>query len=111
MGLRLGEALALTVADIDRPINVCTSVRQARATKTDSCRYPSQHSRRWLISGVSTDTPYYSPAEATLQQQPVDGSGGIQTTIRLAAKDAGISKGSMCILLRHSYATHLLSLA
>ena len=92
------KPFALTVADIDRA-NQRVHIRQGKGNKDRFVPLPEPTLKAladfWRLHRHPS---LLFPAGSPLQQQPVDGSGGIQTTIRLAAKDAGISSGSMCIL-------------
>ena len=108
MGLRLGEALALTVADIDRA-NQRVHIRQGQGNKDRFVPLPEPTLKALADFGVSTVTLFIIPRrQATHTSDLLMDRGGIQTTIRLAAKDAGISKRVHVHTLRHSYATHLL---
>lgn len=109
LGLRLGETLALTVADIDRG-NRRVHIRQGKGNKDRFVPLSpvtlSALESFWRLHRHSTllfpggKPPY---AEHLLMDR-----GGIQKTIKLAAKEAGIAKHVHVHTLRHSYATHLL---
>ena len=75
MGLRLGEALALTVADIDRA-NQRVHIRQGKGNKDRFVPLPEPTLKALADFGVSTVTLFVIPRRQTaLHQQPVDGSG------------------------------------
>ncbi len=111
LGLRLGEALQLQVADIDSHM-MRVHIRQAKGNKDRFVPLPllTLHALRryWathrhpqlLFPGIPTG---HSP------QGPVHlDRGGLQKAIKLIARQCGIRKQVHIHTLRHSYATHLL---
>lgn len=103
-GLRIGEALALTAADIDSD-RMLIYVRQAKGNK-DRYTLLSEKAllllreyfrvyqpRQWLFEGA--DGGQYSPRSA-------------QLVLKAAVRAAGIAKRVTLHTLRHSFATHLL---
>lgn len=109
LGLRLGETLALTVADIDRG-NMRVHIRQAKGNKDRFVPLPSTTLRAledfWRIH--RHPSLLFPGGKPPYTSSLLMDRGGIQKTIKLAAKDAGISKHIHVHSLRHSYATHLL---
>ena len=109
MGLRLGEALALTVADIDRA-NQRVHIRQGKGNKDRFVPLPEPTLKAladfWRLH--RHPSLLFPGGKPPYNSNLLMDRGGIQTTIRLAAKDAGISKRVHVHTLRHSYATHLL---
>lgn len=113
LGLRLSEALHLTVADVDSHlmrVHVrCGKGRKDRfiplplVTLEALRRYWATHRHPELI--FPGGKPPFDPAE---RKPPVMARGGIQKAIKLVARDCGIRKNVHIHSLRHSFATHLL---
>ncbi|UXI04248.1 site-specific integrase [Photobacterium sp. TY1-4] len=105
LGLRLGEGLSLTTADIDaRTMQV--HVREGKGGKDRRVPLPNrtlavmrQHWRshrhpQWLFPGIGST-------------KPMD-RGGVQKAMKQVCRDCGINKRISPHSLRHCYATHLL---
>lgn len=105
LGLRLGEGLSLTTADIDaRTMQV--HVREGKGGKDRRVPLPSRtlavmrrHWRshrhpQWLFPGIGS-------------AKPMD-RGGVQKAMKQVCRDCGINKRISPHSLRHCYATHLL---
>jgi site-specific recombinase XerD len=104
-GLRISEALALTVSDIDSARMVIT-IRQAKGRRDRTVmlsphllevlrRYARQERPRvWLFPGRRGEGPL--------------GPSTVQRACARARKAAGITKHATVHTLRHSFATHLL---
>jgi site-specific recombinase XerD len=105
-GLRLAEALALTVSDIDGARGVLRvhhgKGNRAREAKLSPALYA------WLRSYWAAERP----ARPYLFASPRTGRPPAQETVRrafeLAGEQAGIKKPVLPHVLRHSFATHLL---
>ena len=112
LGLRLGESLNLTIADIDSEL-MQVHVRNTKsksdrlvplpqATLLALRRYWQTHRHPSLLFPGRVD-PKNDAAKPWVMDR-----GGIQKTIKIVAKDCGISKNVHVHTLRHSIATHLL---
>ena len=112
LGLRLSESLNLTIADIDSEL-MQVHVRNTKsksdrlvplpqATLLALRRYWQTHRHPSLLFPGRVD-PKNKVAKPWLMDR-----GGIQKTIKIVAKDCGISKNVHVHTLRHSIATHLL---
>lgn len=111
MALRLGETLALTIEDIDSQL-MRVHLRQAKGNKDRFIPLPlatlAALRTFWLthrhphLLFPGGKTPGNHTSEKKLDR------GGLQKAIKLAAKEAGISKNVHIHTLRHSLATHLL---
>lgn len=111
MGLRLGEALNLTIADIDaarQRVHIrCGKGRKDRfvtlpdATLVALRRYWASHRhRRFLFPAGKT------PAEQHRAKAPMD-RGGVQRSFKAIAQSCNIHKQVTIHSLRHCYGTHL----
>jgi site-specific recombinase XerD len=112
LGLRLSESLNLTIADIDRHL-MRVHVRRGKGNKDRFVPLPlftynalrqywSIHRHPYLI---------FPGAKASFKPGKTDivmDRGGIQKTIKIVAKECGISKNVHIHTLRHSFATNLL---
>ena len=112
LGLRLSEALNLTVADIDRHL-MQVHLRLTKSKKDRFVPIPQatllalrhywlSHRHPHLIF-PGGKPPYIRNGKALVMDR-----GGIQTTIKIVAKACGISKNVHVHTLRHSIATHML---
>ena len=112
MGLRLSESLNLTIADIDRHL-MRVHVRHGKGNKDRFVPLPlftylairqywATHRHPSLIFPGAKAT--YIPGTKDI----VMDSGGVQKTIKIVAKECGISKNVHIHTLRHSFATNLL---
>lgn len=112
LGLRLSESLNLTIADIDRHL-MRIHVRRGKGNKDRFVPLPlftynalrqywSIHRHPYLIFPGAKAS--YKPDEKDI----VMDRGGIQKTIKIVAKECGISKNVHIHTLRHSFATNLL---
>ena len=112
LGLRLGESLNLTIADIDSEL-MQVHVRNTKSKRDRLVplpqttllvlrRYWQTHRHPRLLFPGRVD-----PKNNTAKPWVMD-RGGIQKTIKIVAKDCGISKNIHVHTLRHSIATHLL---
>ena len=112
LGLRLSETLNLTIADIDSELMQVhlryTKSKKDRfvplpqATLLALRRYWATHRHPTLIF------PGGKPPHSREEKPIMMNKGGIQKTIKLVAKECGISKNVHVHTLRHSIATHML---
>ena len=112
LGLRLSESLNLRVSDIDRHLMQVhlryTKSKRDRfvplpqATLLALRRYWKTHRHPTLIF------PGGKPPHIREGKAMVMDKGGVQKTIKLVAKECGISKNVHVHTLRHSIATHML---
>jgi len=112
LGLRLSETLNLRVSDIDRHLMQVhlryTKSKRDRfvplpqATLLALRRYWKTHRHPTLIF------PGGKPPHIREGKAMVMDKGGVQKTIKLVAKECGISKNVHIHTLRHSIATHML---
>jgi len=113
LGLRLSESLNLTTADIDSHLMRVhlryTKSKKDRfvplpqATLLALRRYWKTHRHPTLIF------PGGKPPHSRKGKLMVMDKGGIQKTIKIVAKECGISKNVHVHTLRHSIATHMLA--
>jgi site-specific recombinase XerD len=112
MGLRLGEALKLTVADIDAPHHR-VHIRNGKGNKdrfvtlptlTLSClrRYWSTHKNPVLLFPAGKTSQDRHMAKAPMDR------GGLQNSFKAIVKSCNIHKKISIHNLRHCYGTHLL---
>lgn len=115
LGLRLSEALHLTVADVDSHL-MRVHVRCGKGKKDRFIplplmtlkalrRYWATHRHPELI--FPGGKPPFDPVPARCQPRVMD-RGGVQKAIKQVARDCGIRKNVHIHSLRHSFATHLL---
>lgn len=110
MGLRLGEALKLAVADIDSA-HMRVHVRLGKGNKDRFVVLPVttlEALRRWWCE--HRHPRWLFPAQASTPQAPVDhlmDRSTLQRAFKQAVVEAGIRKRVSLHALRHSYATHL----
>ncbi len=107
-GLRLSEALFLTVPDIDSQ-RMVVHIRQAKSGRDRYVPLPAQTldllRQQWASHRHSI---WLFPARAqTSAVKPVDSS-SVQRAFKAAVGDSGLTKPATVHTLRHSYATHLL---
>lgn len=111
-GLRIGEAAALTVYDVDLEAGLL-SVRSGKGGKARVVPL-GQTATRWLREYLEKIRPRQNrlaPHQRALfltQQGSPFTRHTIEVIIRQAARSAGIKKQVTCHTLRHSCATHLL---
>ena len=113
MGLRLGEALSLQVADIDRP-NGQIHIRRGKGHKDRLVPLPdlTYHALRtlwrkhrypqWLFPLAA------GPMERIRQATTHMDRGGAQSAMKAVVNECGIRRKVSIHSLRHSFATHLL---
>ena len=112
LGLRLSETLNLTIADIDSHLMQV----HLRFTKSKKDRFVTLPQvtllalrRYWATHRHPTllfpggKAPYLREGKPLVMDK-----GGLQRTIKLVARECGISKNVHIHTLRHSFATHLL---
>lgn len=108
MGLRISEALNLTVNDIDRE-HKRVHVRLGKGKKDRFVKMPdvTYHLLKefWLIHRHKKFI--FPSAQKGHENSPMD-RGAAQRAVREATHDAGISKHITAHSLRHCYATHLI---
>jgi site-specific recombinase XerD len=114
MGLRLGETLNLTIADIDGEyprVHIRRGkghkdryVTLPRMTLLALRRYWSSHRHPKFIFPAGKDAITRSTATAPMDR------GGIQKSFRAIAKNCGIQKHVYIHTLRHCYGAHLVEL-
>lgn len=111
MGLRLGEALQLQVADIDGRM-MRTHIRQAKGNKDRFVPLPLltlKAMRRYWATHRHPQLLFPGNPSACHQGKTVYmDRGGLQKAIKLIAGQCGIRKNVHIHTLRHSYATNLL---
>ncbi len=112
LGLRLSEALNLTIRDIDRDL-MQVHVRLGKGKKDRFIPLPqltlSAMRRYWHTHRHETLIFPGTKLQNKNRLQPVPmAKGGVQKTIKIVAKECHITKDVHVHTLRHSYATHLL---
>ena len=112
LGLRLSEALNLTIADIDSHL-MRVHLRFTKSKKDRFVPLPQTTltalRRYWVTHRHPTLLFPGGKAPHVREGKPmVMDKGGAQKTIKLVAKQCGISKNVHVHTLRHSFATHLL---
>jgi len=113
LGLRLSEALNLTVADIDSHLMQV----HLRHTKSKKDRFVTLPQATLLALRAYWKThrhpslifPGGKPPHLRKNTPMVMDKGGVQKTIKLVAKECGITKNVHVHTLRHSIATHMLA--
>ncbi len=107
LGLRLGEAVALQIGDIDST-KMQIHIRDGKGGKDRLVPLP-QRTRQALRYYWSTHRhpTYLFPGKNTNPDSLMD-KGGVQKAMRRVVQDCGIQKRVSPHTLRHSYATHLL---
>jgi len=105
-GLRVSEALALEVSDVDGARGVLR-VRHGKGDRARQAKLPSTlyASLRAYWAEVRPPRPYLFASPLT-GRPPLRAS--VNRAIQLAAVQAGITKPVSAHVLRHSFATHLL---
>ena len=112
LGLRLSEALNLSIADIDKHL-MRVHIRQGKGKKDRFVplplltlkalrRYWATHRHESLIF-PGGQNPHHRQGQSRVMDR-----GGAQKTIKIVARACGISKNIHIHTLRHSFATHLL---
>ncbi|WP_250655630.1 tyrosine-type recombinase/integrase [Alkalimarinus coralli] len=112
LGLRLTEALNLTIADIDGHL-MRVHIRRGKGNKDRFVplplltykalrRYWATHRHPRLIF-PGGKAPYIREGKEMVMDK-----GGVQKAIKIIAKECGIAKNVHIHTLRHSFATHLL---
>ena len=112
LGLRLSESLNLTIADIDRHL-MRIHIRRGKGNKDRFVPLPlfTYHALRRYWSSHRHPYLIFPGAKASYKTGETDivmDKGGIQKTIKIVAKECGISKNVHIHTLRHSFATNLL---
>ncbi len=112
LGLRLSESLNLTIADIDRHL-MRVHIRRAKNNKDRFVPLPlfTYRALRQYWACHRHPTLIFPGAKASFIPGKTDNvmdKGGVQKTIKIIAKECGISKNVHIHTLRHSFATNLL---
>lgn len=112
LGLRLSESLNLTIADIDRHL-MRVHIRLAKGNKDRFIPLPllTYKALRRYWATHRHPSLIFPGAKASFVPNTKDiimDRGGVQKTIKIVAKECGISKNVHIHTLRHSFATHLL---
>jgi integrase/recombinase XerD len=112
LGLRLSESLNLTIADIDRHL-MRVHIRLAKGNKDRFIPLPllTYKALRRYWATHRHPSLIFPGAKASYVPNTKDiimDKGGVQKTIKIVAKECGISKNVHIHTLRHSFATHLL---
>ena len=113
LGLRLSEALNLTIADVDRHL-MRVHLRLTKSKKDRFVSLPQMtllaFRRYWLTHRHPSLIFPGGKAPFLRDGKPlVMDKGGVQKTIKIVARECGISKNVHVHTLRHSFATHLLA--
>lgn len=107
LGLRLGEGLSLTVADIDSAQQQ-VHIRNAKGGKDRLVPLPNRTLRALRAHWQSHHHPrLLFPGTRKGSEAPMD-RGGVQKAMKEVCRDCGIRKSVSPHTLRHCYATHLL---
>ena len=113
MGLRLGEALALQVSDIDSERNL-VHIRRGKGHKDRMVPLPALTLEALKELWKRHCHPHFLFPNATGSLEKIQKAtthmdrGGAQQAMKQVVKECGISKKISIHSLRHSYATHLL---
>jgi integrase/recombinase XerD len=105
-GLRLGEALALEVSDIDGARGVLR-VRHGKGNRAREVKLSSEL-YQWLRGYWSKERPALPYLFASRRTGRPPTQDAVRRALAVAAEQAGITKPVRPHVLRHSYATHLL---
>ncbi|NRB40327.1 MAG: site-specific integrase [Pseudomonadales bacterium] len=112
LGLRLSEALHLTIADIDAHL-MRVHIRMGKGKKDRFVPLPmlTLKALRRYWATHRHDSLIFPGSELQIARHNKNvymDKGTLQKTIKIIAKECGISKNVHIHTLRHSYATHLL---
>ncbi len=113
MGLRLGEALALQVSDIDSERNL-VHIRRGKGHKDRMVPLPALTLEALKELWKRHRHPHFLFPNATGSLEKIQKAtthmdrGGTQQAMKQVVKECGITKKVSIHSLRHSYATHLL---
>ncbi|ORT48432.1 integrase, partial [Vibrio sp. qd031] len=107
MGLRLGEALNLTVQDIDAH-SMQVHIRDGKGGKDRFVPLPLRTLNALRAYWTTHRHPkLLFPGKGVMPTVPMD-RGGVQKAMKMVLKDCGINKPISPHSLRHCFATHLL---
>ena len=111
-GLRLGEGVGLSVADVDGD-RMCLHIRQGKGAKDRYVPLPAQVLEQlrayWVLHRhpVLIFPALHRSQSGKLATQPMCAS-GVQRAFRGAVAESGMQKKATVHTLRHSWVTHLL---
>ncbi len=111
-GLRLGEALCLTIPDID-PQRMLLRIRHGKGGKDRYVPLPGKTLEQLRALWRTHRCPLWLfPARGSITAEQPEGRpiarSGLQQAFRRAVRQSGLRKHAHIHTLRHSYATHLL---